>query len=232
MNQIKVRNVPTTPSKVEGYSAFKQGREPWGSTHLGEGTRTIHQWGCAMCTLTMTATAIGSPTDAWPVNLRPANLDPSIANTILRKARAFSGSSLNMPRAANALGMTYKEYGKATPTKPEDVTIIQEHIQSGCPVAAHVAYGGSARGRHWILIAKHHSGGSFGCVDPAYGDKVNLTSRPTSFGKDPHSKKSEMITGGVLYGSGNGGSPHQQQYVVVRFACLSPAAGGVCSSSG
>lgn len=230
-NQIKVTNVARPSGRIEGYTAFRQGAEPWGSTTLGDGTHTIHQWGCAMCTLTMAATAIGSPTEAWPDNLRPADLNPSLTNGILRKARAFSGSSLNMPLAANALGMTYEEYGKATPTKPEDVTIIQEHVQSKYPVAAQVAYGGSTTGRHWILIVKRHSDGSFGCIDPAYGASVTLSSSATSSGKKPVSKKSETVAQGVLYGFGNGGSPHQQEYMVVRFACLSPAAGGFCSSS-
>jgi hypothetical protein len=230
-NQIKVTNVARPPGRIEGYAAFRQGAEPWGSKTLGDGAHTIHQWGCAMCTLTMAATAIGSPTDAWPDNVRPADLNPSLTNGILRKAGAFSGSSLNMPRAANALGMTYEEYGRATPTKPEDVTLIQEHIQSGYPVAAQVAYGGSTMGRHWLLIVKRHSDRSFGCIDPAYGASVTLSSEPTSFGKHSSSKKSETIARGVLYGFGNGGSPNQQQYVVVRFACLSPAAGGFCSSS-
>jgi hypothetical protein len=229
--QIKVTNVARPLSRIEGYAAFRQGAEPWGSKTLGDGAHTIHQWGCAMCTLTMAATVIGSPTETWPDNLRPADLNPSLTNGILCKAGAFCGSSLNMPRAANALGMTYEEYGKATPTKPEDVTIIQERVQSGYPVAAQVAYGDSATGRHWILIVKHHSDGSFGCIDPAYGASITLSSRQGSFGKHQGSKNSETVARGVLYGFGNGGSPHQQQYVVVRFACLSPAAGGFCSFS-
>jgi peptidoglycan hydrolase-like protein with peptidoglycan-binding domain len=229
--QIKVTSVAGRPNTIEGYSVFKQGDKEWGKEHLGCGDHTIHQWGCAMCTLTMAATLIGSPTDDWPENLRPSNLNPSVTNGILRKARAFSGSSLNMPRAANALGMTYEEYGKATPTKPEDVAIIQANVQAGYPVAANVAYGGSTTGRHWILIVKRHSDGSFGCIDPAYGSGVQLTSNPTCSGAGLASKKKETIARGVLYGFGNGGSPNQQQYVVVRFACLSPAVGGFCASS-
>jgi peptidoglycan hydrolase-like protein with peptidoglycan-binding domain len=229
--QIKVSNVARRPSTIEGYSVFKQGDKEWGKEHLGNGEHTIHQWGCAMCTLTMAATLIGSPTKDWPENLRPSNLNPSVTNGILRKARAFSSSSLNMPKAANALGMTYVEYGKVTPIKPEDVTIIQANVQAGYPVAANVAYGCSTAGRHWILIVKRNSDGSFECIDPAYGSGLQLTSRPTCTRAVQASKKKETMAQGVLYGFGNGGSPNQQQYVVVRFACLSPAVGGYCASS-
>ena len=230
--QIKVTHVSRKPATIQGYSVFRQGDKNWGKEHLGDGSHTIHEWGCAMCTLTMAASLIGSPTEDWPENVRPGNLNPSVTNGILRKARAFSGSSLDMPRAANALGMTYEEYGKARPTKPEDVSIIQAHLQCGYPVAAHVAYGGSTKGRHWILIMKQYSNGRFGCIDPAYGASVNLSSNPTCSGAGPGSKKSEAVaTRGVLYGFGNGGSANQQQYVVVRFACLSPAVGGFCASN-
>jgi peptidoglycan hydrolase-like protein with peptidoglycan-binding domain len=228
--QIKVTTVSTRPKTIDGYSVFRQGDGKWGSERLGDGDHTFHQWGCAICTLTMAASLIGSPTADWPGNLRPSNLNPSLTNGILRKARAFSGSSLDMPKAANALGMSYDEYGKATATKPEDVAIIQAHIQRG-PVAAHVAYGGRTKGCHWILIVKRHADGSFGCIDPAYGAGVKLTSNPTCSGVRPVSKKPETIARGVLYGFENGGSPNQQQYVVVRFACLSPAVGGFCSSN-
>jgi hypothetical protein len=229
--QIKVTNVARKPASIEGYSVFRQGDKEWGQEHLGNGDHTIHQWGCAMCTLTMAATLIGSPTKDWPENLRPSNLNHSLTNAILRKAGAFSSSSLNMPKAANALGMTYDEYGKATSTKPEDVAIIQANVQAGHPVAANVAHGGSTTGRHRILIVKRNSDGSFECIDPAYGSGVLLRSNPTCSPPGLVSKKKATIARGVLYGSGNGGSPNQQQYVVVRFACLSPAAGGFCVSN-
>jgi len=229
--EIKMANVSTRPNIIEGYSVFRQGDKPWGSEYLGNGDHTIHQWGCAMCTLTMAASVIGSPTAEWPENLRPRNLNPSLTNGILRKARAFSGSSLDMPKAANALGMSYEEYGKATATKAEDVAIIQAQIQNGYPVAGQVAYGGSTTGCHWILIVKRHVDGSFGCIDPAYGAAVKLSSKPARSGAGRGIKKAEPMPQGVLYGYGNGGSTSQQQYVVVRFACLSPAVGGFCSSN-
>src|SRR5271157_3696907 len=61
---IKVATVTTRPKTIiDGYTAFRQGDKAWGPEILGNGNHTIHQWGCAMCTLTMAATAIGSPTN-------------------------------------------------------------------------------------------------------------------------------------------------------------------------
>jgi hypothetical protein len=235
--KIKVSSVARSPKIIEGYNAFRQGDARWGSQHLGTGQHTIHQWGCAMCTLTMAASVIGSPTASWPDNLRPKDLTPSITNGILVSAGAFSGSCLDMPKAANALGMTYDEYGRTAPLEPGDVAIIQAHIQNGYPVAAHVAYGDTTAGCHWIVIIRRHGDGSYGCIDPAYGDSVKLSNKPARFAtatsvKSTAAKKTESAPQGVLYGFGNGGSPQQQQYVVVRFACLSPATGGFCSANG
>jgi hypothetical protein len=47
----------------------------------------------------------------------------------IRKTRAFSGSSLDLPKAANALGVTTINM-KATVTKPEDA-IIEPHMRCG-----------------------------------------------------------------------------------------------------
>jgi hypothetical protein len=126
----------------------------------------------------MAATLIGSPTNRWPGNLRPSNLDPSLANNILQRAGAFRGSSLDMPKAANALGVTYDEYGKVKDTKPEDVAIIQEHKQHGYPMAAHVAYGGSTTGIRWILIVTRYSDRTFGCIDPRLWSRNQAYQQP------------------------------------------------------
>jgi hypothetical protein len=223
--EIKVANVAKAPKIIKGYSVFRQGDKAWGSEYLGNGDRAIYQWGCAMCTLTTAASLIGNPTSDWPEDLRPRDLNPSIANGILRNANAFYGSRLDMPKAASALGMTYEEYGKAAAINPNDVSIIQMQLQNRYPVAAHVAYGGSTTGCHWILIIQRHADGSFGCIDPANGAAVRLTTKAELSATSAGKKRTEPVPQGVLYGFGNGGSRIQQQYVVVRFACLSPAVG-------
>lgn len=229
--QISKQQVIKPPETVAGFKAFKQGDPQWRSEKLGEGTLSIWGAGCAMCTLTMAATVIGSPTKHWPADLLPKDLTPPKVNEILRKSGAFSGSSLAMPKAAEALGMSYYEFGRTKDTKPEDVSIIDAALQSGYPVAANVDFKGSSAGDHWILIVKKYSGGTYGAIDPAYGTEMKLTSSPACSMGGPGFTRTENIRRGVLYGLNMGGTADQQQYVVIRFAVLEPAFGNMCGSN-
>src|SRR5215204_7407562 len=47
-----------------GYVMIRQG--DFRSTQLGSGSLNVSGYGCALCTLTMAATAIGTPNDHWP----------------------------------------------------------------------------------------------------------------------------------------------------------------------
>jgi hypothetical protein len=233
VGQVK-KVVAPPPTEVAGYKAFKQGDAQWRAGQLGEGSRTIWGHGCALCSLTMAATVIGSPTKPWLEyrdDLEPKNLTPPHANAILRKAGAFNGSSLIMPRAAEALGMSYEEYGRAKDLKPEDVALIDCHLTYGYPVAANLDYKGSAAGDHWILIVQRFGDYTFGSIDPSYGRELRLTAHPQCAPGTPQFTREENIKRGVLYGLGMGGTASQQQYVVVRFALLSPASGGICSAA-
>src|SRR4051794_21764004 len=87
---------------IDGYMVFRQGS--YKSAQLGSGTGTIPAQGCALCTLTMAATAIGARTTSWPSTLEPGALDPLTANAIIRNAHGFAGSSLKLGDAAAALG--------------------------------------------------------------------------------------------------------------------------------
>lgn len=223
--------VAPPPIEVAGYKAFKQGDTLWRDRPLGEGSRRIWGHGCALCSLTMAATVIGSPTRYWPEDLAPKSLTPPEANAILRKAGAFNGSSLIMPRAAEGLGMSYEEYGRAKDLKPEDVNLIDCHLTHGYPVIANLDYKGSAAGDHWILIVRRFGDMTFGSIDPSYGRELRLTAHPQSAPGTPRFTREENIERGVLYGLGMGGTAAQQQYVVVRFALLTPASGGICSAA-
>ena len=233
-------NVPSTdhiapkaeprPPKLDGFSAFRQGE--YASTKLGEGKLNIAGHGCALCTLTMAATAIGSPTKDWPADLLPRDLTPPIVNDILRKAGVFDGSLLVMGRAAEALGMSYDEYGMR-PTdwndklSADEVLYIESNLIATNPVAANVDYRESERGDHWILITKRFGDGTFGCIDPATGRALKLTKSPPPANVQKEMKRD--LEGGVLFGWGQGGSGNQQKYVVKRFALLAPASGGYCA---
>jgi hypothetical protein len=229
--QIRKQKVTTPPETVAGYKAFKQGDPQWRSEKLGEGSLSIWGFGCALCTLTMAATVIGSPTKYWPADLLPRDLTPPKANDIITKSGGFSNSSLYMSKAAEALGMSYNEFGRTRDTKPEDVSIISDAIASGYPVAANVDYHNSKEGDHWILIVKKYSGSIFGAIDPSYGSEVMLTGSPVSTKDGPQFTRTENIKRGVLYGLNMGGTKDQQQYVVVRFAVLEPAFGNMCGSN-
>lgn len=228
--QINAQCLPRPP--IDGFAAFKQG--DYSATALGNGSLNIGGHGCALCTLTMAATVIGSPTRHWPADLLPSDLTPPIANDIIRKAGAFSGSLLTMGSAAEALGMTYDEYGMRPGNwndtlDADDVLDIESNLVAGNPVAANVDYKSTARGDHWILITRRYGNGTFGCIDPASGAGLTLTkSRPPAAAAQQGMDRE--LEGGVLFGWKQGGSASQQKYVVKRFALLAPGSGGFCAS--
>jgi peptidoglycan hydrolase-like protein with peptidoglycan-binding domain len=219
-----------TPSTmVAGYVMFKQG--DFKSTQLGSGALNVSGHGCALCTLTMAATAIGTATEHWPKHLNPRDLTPPKSNDIIKAAGGFSGSLLKMGVAAGALGMTYDEFGRTSDLKGSDVSWIESHLAAGFPVAGQVDYKSSNIGDHWILIARRGPNATFDAIDPATGRLVTLTKAPMSSIGDPKGgPRTDAIAKGVLFGWGQGGSNNQMKYVVVRFALLAPLSGGYCAS--
>jgi hypothetical protein len=222
----KIKRLATPrPMWVGSYAAFRQGDF---KEKLGESSKaTIARYGCALCSLTMAATYIGSPTKFWPEGLAPRDLSPLGSNEIFRKAGAFSGYQLIMKKAAESLGMEYDEYtGCLT---PDDISLIDEHMRRGYPVAANVDYKNKpdekkSKGDHWVLVITRHSDGTFNAIDPATGLEMLLTrgDRMTVYNLRYQQIKDEG--GGVLFGwVGSGGSHSQEKYVVVRFALLAPA---------
>jgi hypothetical protein len=211
---------------VDGYVMFRQ--KDFQNSKLGTGSLYISGHGCALCTLTMAATAIGTPTDTWPKGLQPAGLTPPQAGDIIQAAHGFDGSLLNMGAAANALGMTWNEFGRDKSgqlwdLKASHVAFIESHLAAGLPVAGNVDYKGSDAGDHWILIFRRRPDGTFDAVDPSYGDLVTLTKAPMSSPQDPKGgPRTAAIKKGVLFGWGLGGTKDQGKYVVTRFALLAP----------
>jgi hypothetical protein len=68
-----------------------------------------------------------------------------------------------------------------------------------------------------------------GSIDRSYGRQLKLTAHPECAPETPKFTREENIRRGVLYGLGMGRTA-RQRYVVVRFALLSPASGGICSA--
>jgi hypothetical protein len=210
---------------LAGYRVFRQG--DYAGATLGSGSLMMPGHGCALCTLTMAATAIGSPTEHWRGDLSPGELTPLLSNEIIKRAGGFSGSALVMPLAAAALGMSYLEFGRTEALRPSDVGFIDSSLYAGFPVAAHVDYKRNEASGHWILIVQRNGDGTFVAIDPATGRALRLTRSPMSSVETQRSQpKAAAVARGVLFGLGEGGSPNQQRYVVVRFGLLAPSGGG------
>jgi hypothetical protein len=223
---VRIKPAHTEPSMwVGGYAMFRQGNY---KQKLGDSTTgTIAAYGCALCSLTMAATCIGSATEYWPEDLKPRELTPLKSNEILRKAGVFNGYALVMKKAANALGMEFDEYGRAGDLTANDVRLIDAHLNRGYPIAAHVDYKRDAVGDHWILVIARYGNGKFTAIDPAYGKTMQLTRGDNQTVNNPRYNEIKDERQGVLFGwSGSGGSSAQEKYVVVRFALLSPAGAG------
>ena len=219
----------TPATMVAGYVLFKQGN--YKSTQLGSGSLNVSGHGCALCTLTMAATAIGTVTKHWPKNLDPRDLTPPKANDIIKAAGGFDGSLLKMSVAAEALGMSYDEFGRSSELKGSDVSWIESNLAAGFPVAGHVDYKSSNVGDHWILIVQRRNNATFDAIDPATGKVVSLTKAPQSSIGDPKGgPRTDAIKKGILFGWGQGGSASQMNYVVVRFGLLAPVGGGYCAA--
>ncbi len=225
--------IPNTNTTTSEYESFNQG--DYSHVTLGLGSKTIKQWGCTLCSLTMAATSVGSPTEHWPAGLLPKDLTPVQANEIAKSGNAFGSgkSSMTISIAAAALGMDYDGgYGRNTDLTSADLARVSAHVGAGKPVLAHVDYwdnpnhSSSDAGDHWILIVQKFGDGSYKALDPSGGGTCTL--RPPL--PDPvNTRLSERGVGGrtaILAGWPNGsGSTKQKKYNVVRFGLLSRKVG-------
>jgi hypothetical protein len=224
LNQIK---------RINGFVAFRQGK--YSGVTLGSGTLTISGYGCAMCTLTMAATSIGTRTKHWPKGVSPSELTPLVVNEILKKGGAFTDSSLSMPTAAAALGMEYEEFGRTSPLGDDDLGTIEEHLSAGLPVAAHVDYkdnehGDVTLGDHWILLVARFGNGIYQAIDPATGDALRLSGNEAITINNARYSETKTKRRGVLFGfEGCGTHPQQARYVVVRYGLLTASGQSYCS---
>jgi hypothetical protein len=225
-----IKPQPTGPLTVSGFSVFKQGnyKDKLGS----QAEKSIAGYGCALCTLAMAATLIGSRTKHWPENLAPKDLTPPIANRILASAGVFSGYSLVMDKAANALGMDYDGVGSAAnQLKPEYIDAIDWHLSTKNPIACHVDFKASKKegvasseGDHWILLIGRSGDGTYSAIDPAYGTVMKLASNRNQTVNNARYAETAEDRKGILFGyKGSGGAADQEKYIVVRFALLAPA---------
>lgn len=134
---VQIRSM-TTIETLRTFEAFRQGDF---KENLGFGSRTISEWGCVMCCLTMAATAIGARTTYWSdyPNLPPEKLTPSIVNAILKKAGCFGAgqSTLSIGPAAMALGMLPDGPFRSSTNV---IGVVNNHLAQGLPLLLHVDY--------------------------------------------------------------------------------------------
>ncbi|MBN8183683.1 peptidoglycan-binding domain-containing protein [Roseibium aggregatum] len=246
LDQSTLGTIESSLGNSGSYAVFRQGNY---ATHLGNSSRydsnkndtidaddkfaTIASHGCCLCTLTMAATAIGNRVPSyWPEGITPKSLTPLIANTICKNAGAYTGYSLNMSTAANALGMLGTHYGFGSSLPSNAVDILLGHLAGGNPVALHVDYKKGGSGDHWVLATRKINDfeADVEAIDPASGGRMKFT-RMNVFNsryndQGPEEKK------GILFGiPAFGGTASQSRrdkqfdYIVVRFMTLRSSAG-------
>lgn len=206
-------------------------------------TDTIAKIGCLLTSLTMAATVFGKRSALWPPGLKPADLTPPDSNQILIAAGAFVGGALIVDRAAEALGMSCKQYGwsaavknRVVPLSDTDFGKLVAHVDNGLPVIAHVDYFkakyvtkdeyGEDRfhpsGDHWVLIT-HKENANFSAIDPAGGTRIVLGRNAEMSIRESQLGSQVGWTRAVLWSEHLGVSTtSSKHYRVVRFGLLSP----------
>ncbi len=140
------------------------------NTQLGNGKYTIAQSGCFLSSITMASN-----------KLHPGqNLGVVDANTKVKAGNGFSGSGLEMSRAAPALGMNMTS--RRTLGGVNDATVLSrldQHLAAGKPAVAGVDFqpgrsSGHSDADHFITIYGKRGNDYLG-MDPAGGVPVTLT---------------------------------------------------------
>lgn len=156
---LGIRAPLSSPIESTRVVSFAQTDKKWGNIVLGNGagkSATIRASGCALVCLTMAATYLGSNTSHWPTGLKPNQLDPTKANTILKKSGAFSKNSysLMITNGAKALGMKGIDSGRNSNLESKHIQTIDACLRQGGLVMLHVDYKGNTQGDHWVLLTE------------------------------------------------------------------------------
>jgi len=164
---------------------FKQADRQWSRERLGLGTSTIGASGCLLCSLLMAKQQL--------LPSEPTILPPD-GNALLLAAKAFHGSSLSVPVAAKALGLSAPDSERLRGV-PDDRAAIEAALSKGACVL-HVATDGGRTGRHFIL-ALRIEGDEVVVADPALGKEVRLMLNRLTFVMWGKKQKSYRIVGVV-----------------------------------
>lgn len=216
---LGIRAPLSSPIESKKISTFSQTDKKCGGNTLGNGSgkgATIRASGCALVSLAMAATYIGSITSHWPIGLKPNQLDPTKTNTILKKAGAFSKNSysLMITNGAKALGMKGTDSGRGGKLGSGHIQTIEDCLRNGGLVMLHVDYKGNTQGDHWVLLTEKTASGDYKAIDPAYGKEIAFTRTPSS---------GTAVKSVILYGKGQTNAKNAGDYKVVRFVTLTAA---------
>lgn len=209
----------SSPIESKQISTFSQTDKKWGSNTLGNGSgkgATIRASGCALVSLAMAATYLGSITSHWPVGLKPNQLDPTKTNAILKKSGAFSKNSysLMITNGAKALGMKGADSGRGGKLASGQIQTVEDCLRNGGLVMLHVDYKGNIQGDHWVLLTEKTASGDYKAIDPAYGKEIAFTRTPSS---------GTAVKSVILYGKSQTNAKNAGGYKVVRFVTLTAA---------
>ena len=210
-------NAPlSSPIKPQKIHTFSQADKKWGSDTLGNGSgkaATIRASGCALVSLTMAATYLGSTTSHWSAGVKPNQLDPVKVNAILKKSGAFSKNSysLMITNGAKALGMKGVDSGRGATLGSTHLQSVDDCLRNGGLVMLHVDYKGNIQGDHWVLLTEKTSSGDYTAIDPAYGKEITFTRKANT---------GSAVKSVILYGKSQANAKNAGNYKVVRFVTL------------
>jgi hypothetical protein len=118
---------------------LRQNDREWRADHLGEGVASIGRYGCLLVVLTQALIELGLEPQANPKDI----------NARLKKARAFapSSSSLVLPHAAAALGLTSPLDARVDSADPAAlVPAIETTLATGGLAVLHVDHDAARKG--------------------------------------------------------------------------------------
>lgn len=136
---------------------------------LGNGRFTIKSSGCLLTAMAMASTRITG-----------RDTDPRQANTTVRNAGGFSGSALEVPDAARALGMRLSgRQAMAGANASRMVSELDRSLDRGRPAIAGVDFhegrsSAVSNADHFITITGRTRSGDYTAIDPLGGHRITL----------------------------------------------------------
>jgi hypothetical protein len=127
------------------------------------------------------------------------NMNPALANDLIKRNGGFSGAALSTGPAANALGMKVTgRIGTHNTSSSHMQKQLDASITAGRPVVIGVDYRAGSNGTsngtgvdHWCTVTGKNADGSYTAIDPAGGKPFTLRPGPDGLlaGTSPYGNK-------------------------------------------